>query len=131
MMLKYTSVRSVDLGVWDELVEETYGRPYNFQQQDDCKGRGVYKFTVPDSSPYDYDNDTVPEVVNHLDMGVSFKAWLERDPKQSIPQEENVINDYTHMWWERNFYPSVDMVINDLYDKGLIEEGYYEIDIDW
>ena len=64
-MLKYTSVRTVDLGDWDELVEETYGRPYNFQQQDDCKDRGIQKFTVPKSSPYDYDNDTVPEEVNH------------------------------------------------------------------
>lgn len=130
-MLKFTSVRSVDLGVWDELVEETYGRPYNFQQQDDCKGRGVHRFTAPTPSPYDYGNDTVPEEVNHPDMGVSFKAWLERDPKQSIPLEENAINEYTHMWWERNFYPSVDMVVNDLYAKGLIEKGDYEIEIDW
>jgi hypothetical protein len=130
-MLNYTSVRTVDVGDWDELVEETYGRPYNFQQQDDCKDRGIHKFTVPKSSPYDYKNDTVPEEVNHEDMGVSFKAWLARDPKQAIPIEGNDINDYTHMWWERNFYPSMDMVINDLYTKGLIEAGNYQIDIDW
>ena len=62
---------------------------------------------------------------------MSFKAWLARDPEQAIPIEGNDINDYTHMWWERNFYPSMDMVINDLYVKGLIKAGNYQIDIDW
>ena len=28
-------------------------------------------------------------------------------------------------------YPNLEMVVNDLYEKGLLEEGTYEIDIDW
>lgn len=35
------------------------------------------------------------------------------------------------MWWVRNFYPDVNMVANDLYEKGLLEAGEYLINIDW
>ena len=34
------------------------------------------------------------------------------------------------MWYERNFYPSEEMIVNDLYEKGLLEAGEYEIDVD-
>jgi hypothetical protein len=131
MMLKYTNVRSVDLGVWDQLVEETYGRTYRFQQQDGCKSRGTESFSVPlkyDVADYEYENVTVPEEINGEEMGVSFKAWLERDPKQKVMDGTY---DGTILFWERNFYPSLDVVANDLYSKGLIEEGTYTIDIDW
>tara|TARA_R110001606_G_scaffold196904_1_gene344426 strand:+ start:493 stop:894 length:402 start_codon:yes stop_codon:yes gene_type:complete len=131
IMIKYTSVRTIDLEEWDGFVEETYGRPYSFQQQDGCKGRGIHTFDVPSARPYDYKNDTVTEEASHADMGVSFKAWLERDPKQAIPPKGNYTFHLTPMWWARNFYPSVDMVINDLYAKGLIEAGNYHINIDW
>jgi hypothetical protein len=35
------------------------------------------------------------------------------------------------MWWERNFYPVIEMVGNDLHRKGLIKAGEYTIDVDW
>ena len=130
-MLKYTMKRTVDLEEWDHLVETTYGRPYRFQQQDGCKSRGTEYFTVP-CQPIDYENDTVPEVVNGDIMGVNFKAWLARDPGQKIPKEgSNDLWDGTPMFWERNFYPDLDTVAQDLYEKGLIEAGTYTIDIDW
>lgn len=62
-------------------------------------------------------------------MGVSFKAWLERDPKQKLPNREDEFCIY--LWWARNFYPHLDMVVQDLYTKGLIEPGEYAIEIDW
>jgi hypothetical protein len=128
-MLKYKMKRIVDLEEWDHLVETTYGRPYVFQQQDGCKDRGTENFTVP-CQPIDYENDTVPEVVNGRKMGVNFKAWLARDPKQKIPSEHDYY-DGTPLFWERNFYPSLDVVAQDLYKMGLIKAGTYTIDIDW
>lgn len=131
---------------WDKLVSETYGRPYCFQQQDDCKPRGVESLTVPSEYTNDYEEDTVPEIVNHPEMGVSFKAWLERDPKELIPDDDKyrapswkptedeikkMRESSTLLWWERNFYPDVNMVANDLYEKGLLEAGEYLIRIDW
>jgi hypothetical protein len=125
-MLEYTLTRTVDLGDFDQFVQETYGRIYSLQQQDDCKSRGTESFIVP-CTPWDYENDTVPEVVNGEEMGVSFKAWLARDPEQKIPDDPK----YTDLFWERNFYPSLEMVVQDLYEKELIEAGSYNIIIDW
>ena len=113
---------------WDLVVQSTYGRPYCLQQQDGCHDRGNLYITIPDT-PDDFENDTVPEKVNHPDMGVSFKAWLARDPKAIIGEPEYAWQ--TRMWWERNFYPRLQMVANDLHAKGLVKAGTYTIRIDW
>ena len=129
-MSLYELQKVIMVSDWDSLVMETYGRPYSFQQQDGCKDRQRVRITVPDD-PDDYENDSVPEIVNGEDMGVSFKAWLERDPKTKIPNPHSFSYDGTDLFWLRNFYPEVQMVANDLYEKGLIEAGDYVIDIDW
>lgn len=115
---------------WDALVEKTYGRPYSFQQQDGCKSRGVFRFSVPGDAE-DFERNSVPEMVNGEEMGVSFKAWLARDPKQKLPKPDEQEPYCLHLFWERNFYPSFQMVANDLHAKGLLEAGDYTIDIDW
>lgn len=129
--MKTKTLNVIDLSDWDDLVEKTYGRPYSLQQQDGCKDRGMEYITVPgDEEDYYSDTDTIEEKVNGSEMGVSFKAWLERDPSLKIKGEED--NKYgTRMWWERNFYPSIKMVANDLHKRGLLEAGEYGIDIDW
>lgn len=129
-MIKYQLRKVIEVGDWDKLVTDTYGRVYNFQQQDGCKSRGIEYITVP-CEPEDYENDTVPEIVNGEEMGVSFKAWLERDPKQILSNPEYQNSWCVDLWWDRNFYPHVSMVINDLHSKGLLEEGEYTINIDW
>ena len=117
---------------WNSLVEKTYGRRYDFQQQDDCKDRGVVYFSVPCNAD-DFKNDTVPEIVNHDKMGVSFSAWLQRDPKKPLATTTDVhfIESDIAIWWERNFYPHATMLINDLHAKGLLPVGKTAIDIDW
>ena len=115
---------------WDELVKKTYGRPYCFQQQDGFKSRGVFRFTVPEKAE-DYERESVPEVVNHEEMGVSFAAWQARDPKQKLSDPEAQEDYCIGLWWSRNFYPDIQMVANDLHAKGLLEAGSYTIDIDW
>lgn len=128
--LKSKQVTMIECGDLDGFVEETYGRIYNFQQQDDCKERGIEYITVPVKLPFDFKNDTVPEIINDPKMGVSFKAWLERDPMQPLSNSDDP--DYhLELWWTRNFYPSLDMIMNDLHEKGLIEAGNYAINIDW
>lgn len=119
-MLKYKTERVIDLGDWDNFVTRTYNRPYNFQQQDGCKERGTHRFTVPDE-PDDYENDSVDQG----EMGVSFDAWLTRDPNQQFESDSN------RRVWARNFYPDMQMIANDLHAKGLLEAGEYIIEIDW
>ena len=128
--MKFKSMNMINVNDWDDLVVETYGKPYSFQQQDGCKGRGTFEFTVPlQYEPYDFEDDNVPEIVNADEMGVSFEAWVARDPLQEIPLHHGM--DFTHLWWYRNFYPSVDMIIADLHKKGKLPDGDYCINIDW
>ena len=63
-MIKYSNIKLIDCSDWDDLIKETYGRPYNFQQQDNCKERGTESIIVPCDYVSDYKNDTIPEVVN-------------------------------------------------------------------
>lgn len=128
--MKIRTEKMIDVSEWDKLISETYGRPYTFQQQDDCRSRGIFRLTVPAEAD-DYENESVPEKVNHPEMGVSFAAWLARDPKQKL-SDPTAQEDYClDLWWGRNFYPDVQMVANDLHAKGLLEAGSYTIDIDW
>ena len=126
----YSLQKVISVQDWDDLVVTTYGRPYSFQQQDDCKERQRVHISIPDH-PYDYENETIPEVVNGDEMGVSFAAWLARDPEQKLNADDWDSPSAIIMWWERNFYPDVQMIANDLHAKGLIEAGDYVIDIDW
>ena len=127
-MIKIKTKQMIAVSDWDNLVEKTYGRTYNFQQQNDCQDRGTVNITIPDT-PDDFPNDTVPEEINGEEMGVSFAAWLARDPKEwNGPAEDR---SYIGMFWERNFYPDIQMVANDLHAKGLIPAGKYGIEIDW
>ena len=130
-MIKYTTKKVIEVNDWDELVSKTYGRPYYFQQQDGCKDRGFFNITVPIEDPYDYENDIIPEEVNHEEKGVSFKAWMERDPLQKLSNPEEQQDFNLRLWWYRNFYPEIDMIINDLHAKGLLPAGDYSINIDW
>lgn len=130
-MLKYQNTKIIDSGDLDDLVVQTYGRPYCFQQQDGCQSRGSETITIPTEWNDDFENDTIPEVVNGEEMGVSFKAWLERDPKQALPGKDDQHDCALDLFWLRNFYPGLQTVCNDLHAKGLIDAGDYEIKIDW
>lgn len=116
----------IELFDWDALVIKTYGKNYSFQQQDDCKERQLVPLKVPDAAN-DYSNDTIPEKINGEIMGVSFAAWLAMDCSYKNPKK--IYRD--SMFWERNFYPDVQMIANDLYEKGLLPAGEYLINIDW
>lgn len=123
------NVKMIEVSDWDKLVTETYGKPYNFQQQDGCQSRGIFHLTIPSEYACDDEmNDEIPEIINGEIMGVKFKKWLERDPNQPVAGR----TDYgIGLWWDRNFYPDIHTVANDLHKRGLIEAGEYSIEIDW
>lgn len=128
-MVKYKTEKVIEVGDWDDLVIETYGKPYNFQQQNGCQSRGTFYLTVSADEWVDQGKDTILEEINGDEMGVKFSAWLARDPKQPVGKE-------TEQWkidlfWERNFYPDIEIIANDLCKRGLIEAGDYIINIDW
>ncbi len=129
--MKIKTVKMIEVQDLDELVVKTYGRPYSFQQQDGCRNRGTHSITIPDEEVYDFENDAVPENVNDPKMGVSFAAWLARDPKQKLSNKNDQSDFCRDLWWYRNFYPDVQMIANDLHARGLIKAGEYIINIDW
>lgn len=143
MKLKIQSTKIIEQSDWNKFVENTYKRHYNFQQQEGCKERGIYTLTIPSKTTNDFSNDTLDDIVNGNKMGVSLKGWLEADPTKPVKYKE--YNQTTKefeikttseqymikLWWSRNFYPSIEMIANDLYQKGLIEKGDYTINIDW
>lgn len=121
----------IDCSDFDQLVIDTYGRPYCFQQQDGCKPRGreTLRVTLNPDHVDDFEEESVPEIVNGDEMGVSFEAWLARDPKQPLPDRNDKFG--LELFWERNFYPTVESVAHDLCKRGLLPEGTYTINIDW
>lgn len=134
MKIKTRTEQVISTSELDRIVTSTYGRPYCFQQQYGCRSRGREYVTVYNEEEGDYQfddfpNDTIKEEVNGPEEGVSFKAWLERDPKQPLLNDPSEFS--LRLWWHRNFYPTTDMVLQDLHKRGIIDAGNYTIDIDW
>lgn len=130
MKLKTSNRILVELKDWDNLVQETYGKIYSFQQQNGCQERGLVNFSVPDE-PYAEFTDEIPFEVNGEEMGVSFETWLKTNPEDTKNHFIDNSEWRNNLFWERNFYPELQEVANDLYKKGLIDKGNYSINIDW
>ena len=130
-MLKYNNVREVRVQDWNKLVIDTYVRPYNLQQQDGCKPRGVEALVVPsyDINEDEYVHKSIDETDTDGEMGVFFEAWLERKIDKEIPNQRYSFELKT--FWHRRFYPMLQVVANDLFERGLVEQGRYLIVIDW
>ena len=128
-MIKYTKVNQIEVQDWNNLVVSTYGRPYDLQQQNGGMERQIINISIPSEGEDDEMNDSIPEDVNGCKMGVKFQIWLNRDPKQPFANQKYEWE--LNIFWERNFYPDLQTVAKDLYEKGLIEAGDYQINIDW
>lgn len=140
--MKTRSINIIELEDWNAAIRGVYGKPYDLQQQDGFRSRGVLWLTVPDISGDEYMHEEIPEIVNHHKMGVKFRAWLGRDPSKGIPLDPVFDFDSPEergrsaalsleLWWHRNFYPDVRELANDLHGRGLLEAGEYGINIDW
>jgi len=119
-MLKVSTRKFIELQDWNNFVREVYGKPYNLQQQDGCMERGIIEISVPNIHAEDYPD---------AGYGVSFATWLSTTDEQLLERIAPYTNTTLH--WHRKFYPSLDMIANDLFDRGLIESGGYSINIDW
>lgn len=111
------TVKIFKLREWNDLVSSIYKKRYSFQQQDGCKEKGIFYFQIPIWKE-DYEDYKPSEFEKEDIMGVSFKSWLEHDSSEKLN-------------WDRNFYPHVSMIIDNLYNKGILKEGEYAIDINW
>lgn len=134
--MKIRKVNMISVQDWDNLVQSVYGRPYSLQQQDGCKSRGIEEVTVPISiDPIANEDDGWTEDKEDVNYGINFPTavslprWLERDPSKPLKNQE--YDWQLSLWWDRNFYPRLDDIAQDLYNKGHLEAGDYTIAIDW
>jgi hypothetical protein len=127
--LNFEIVKLIDDSSWSEFVQNVYGKPYCFQQQDGCRSRGVYLLEVPDNQAEDFESGGENEDEDGELMGTSLESWLARDPKEPLEGQE--YDWQLTNWWEKNFYPTIEILANDLHSKGLLEEGEYIINVNW
>lgn len=121
----------IEVSDWNEFVEDIYGKPYNFQQQSGCRDRGVFDITVPNEEMCEDElPSSIPEKINGEHMCVKFEVWENTDP-QTHKQSNNWADWETNLFWQRNFYPDINTLANDLYNRSLLEAGNYLINIDW
>lgn len=137
-MIKITQRNQIECSDWDALVVETYGKPYCFQQQNGCRQRGIFSITIPDEYGNEADEEAsywIPKLedimIDDVRDAVKLGAWLSVNPNDYKAK----LNQYAHwnvnIFWHRNYYPDIHTIANDLYSKGLIEAGEYDIKIDW
>lgn len=133
-MLNIKTRKQIDVDDWDDLVVSTYGKPYSFQQQYGCQPRGIVTIYVPNEEAEEIDEgmlDEIPFVINGEKMGVKFDVWLNTTEEDVDKKHPEKYNGQNNLFWDRNFYPDINVVANDLYKRGLIEAGEYDIKIDW
>jgi hypothetical protein len=129
-MLKIKTARIIDANDLDVFIREIYGKPYCFQQQSGCQPRGMIQVRVPSDEVFDEDYpEMIPIELNGRVRGVRFNTWLET-PADAF---DDHFNDecYKNMFWERNFYPDFQTILNDLNARGDLEAGEYCINIDY
>lgn len=129
--MKIDTIRQISLQDWDNLVEQTYGKIYSFQQQDGCKSRGVETISTNSEWAEDFENTEIPFELNGDEMGVSFETWLNTSPEDTKKHFNPKFEWENSLFWERNFYPEPNILAADLCKRGLLEPGEYQIKIDW
>jgi len=122
-------VKQITVHDWDSFVEKTYGKPYSFQQQNGCKDRGIEVINTHDEYAEDFEATEIPFEINGEEMGVSFQTWLNTNPEDTAKHFNQSWGN--NLFWERNFYPEANMIAKDLFEKGLLPKGEYQIEIDW
>lgn len=109
---------------FDELVRKTYNRPYCIQQQNNTALETIVKININNAQDY-----PSVKIEGHPDVwdidGVSFADWINRDPKEKL---NDMMDDWEiDLWWQRHFYPELNTIAKDLYQKGLLDKKTYKI----
>lgn len=111
MDLKSETVKLIWESDFSKLVSETYGRPYQFQQQGDMMGQDtIYKFSIPDATWHPTPEDAAKDI----------QEWI-NDPREFKYEFEA----------ERECYPPIESVIVDLHERGIIDPGDYALHVWW
>lgn len=114
---------------WNEFIYSIYKLPYNYQQQNDCQNKSI-EISIPRDILDNWDDgaDSIPYEVNGEEMCVKFDTWKNSDFKEMCKHFDGEWR--ARLFYERNFYPDINPLLDDLYKRGLLEEGEYLILVD-
>lgn len=160
-MLNVKIVKQINESEFSELVRKTYNRPYRLQQTDGCYSRGSFTLTISSNgceaypttamsnggdgeSPVSFQewiqrdrNEPIPISEKDIEAyealknsSISNKSFY--DPNNESNKKSREVGGLLNtLWWEREFYPDLNELLDDMLSRGLIEEGEYEMEIDW
>lgn len=119
-ILKGETVQVIWEHDFNKVVQSVYGKPYVFQQQGDMLlgQNGYYPFTVHSAEKYQQWDAT--------EIDAELTRWLSAEP----PQNARAFT--IQLWWERENYPDIDVILYDLaYRRGLMASGRYALHVWW
>lgn len=122
------AVVMIDEAEFSELVTRTYQRPYRLQQQLGCMPSGtLIEFATPTTADATFYGD-----VESCQPAVTFNEWLMANPQAPAPGDDEYTstkyaNLHRELYWERDFYPPLKDVVNDLHTRGLLPAADYII----
>lgn len=114
--LKTKKVDLVWSVTWNNFVRKVYGVPYDISVQEI---EDSFEFTVPIRGAEDYQNESYDDIRKKGENGVKFGVWASTKPVGVEKDSAEMQN------WEMEFYPCFDMLVNDLFTRGLLPMGNY------
>jgi hypothetical protein len=120
--MRIKSVKLIDETEFSQLVREAYGRPYRLQQQDHCMGQNEIELI------------TIPDEGIDIDDPQRFEEWRDAEAPESrgVDQFGDMRWDWeVELHWEREFYPPLQELVNDMYERSLLPQGDYAIRAYW
>lgn len=119
--LNFDTVRLIWENDFSALVSQVYGRPYRFQQQGDMMHQeSIHRFTVPTTPDGGW---TLPSIEEWKNAPVEIHG--PQDPKNLS------LEFFRDLYWEREYYPPFDELVEDLHKLGILEPGDYALHIWW
>ena len=104
---------------FSDLVRQTFERPYSLQQQGDMHSQESFvRFDVPADR----------EEEEHW-QAVSMEEWLAATPPD--PEDRSMEAFTDRLRWDREFYPQLDSVANELHARGQLDAGTYVLHVWW
>ena len=101
---------------FSNLVRQTFERPYSLQQQGDMHSQESFiRFDVPAELEWEHEP--------------SLETWLATTPPD--PEDHSMAAFTNRLRWDREFYPDLQDIANELHARGQLDAGTYVLHVWW
>ena len=137
-MISIKSWQVIDEQEFSEMVSELYGRPYSLQQAEELGQDSIRQVDsedeVSEEEQQAFEAWRDRELNNVPNSRYEFyKELHERDPATYplLPATLSEGEIGWDTWWEREFSPPLQPLINDLCERGKLPRGRYRMHVQW